>query len=287
MSLSKEKQAVIMKRQCKQQKRGDWAKKKTWYDKALALEFFKRDRKDIRATLEEAETRGDYLPLLDDETPFGGLANEFERVLLPCYLRSKDVEAKGLDVVFREISEEEEEIFYSEPSLISTKKLFKSLIKQAGENNSWIKEKDLPLYLRFAIKRPLMSELQFCRALEILDLTLDFGKKEAITPIDNGPPGLASNDSEDDARQLRENRQALMNVYWLVQDGMVDSEAAYQHYREILGYTDADKETLIASLQNYGIPLTQTPSPGRSAAQEPAIQNHAVTQTTTFTQPLE
>ena len=288
MSLSKEKQAVIMKRQCKQQKRGDWAKKKTWYDKALALEFFKKDRKDIRAILEEAETRGDYLPLLDDETPFGGLANEFERVLLPCYLRSKDVKAKGLDVVFRDISEEEEEIFYSEPSLISTKKLFKSLIKQAGENNSWIKEKDLPLYLRFAIKRPLMSELHFCRALDILDLSLDFGKKEAISPIDNGLPGLASNDSEeDDTRQFRENRQALMNVYGLVQDGMVDSEAAYQHYREILGYTDVDKETLIASLQNYGIPITQTPSLGRSAARDPAIQNHAVTQTTTFTPSFE
>ena len=288
MSLSKERQAVLMKGQCKEQKRGDWAKKKTWYDKALALDFFKQDRKDIRAILEEAEARGEYLPLLDNETPFGGLANEFERVLLPCYFRSKDLEAKGLDVVFREISEEEEEIFFSESSLISTKKLFKSLIKQAGDNNSWIKEKDLPLYLRFAIKRPLMSELHFCRALEILDLTLDFGREGGISPIDNGPPGLASSDSEeDDARQFRENRQALMNVYGLVQDGMVDSEAAYQHYREILGYMDVDKETLIASLQNYGIPVTQTPSPGRSAPREPATQIHPGTQTTTFTQSLE
>ena len=284
MSLSKEKQVEIVKRQCKEQKRGDWAKKKkTWYDKALALGFFRKDKRNIRAILEEAEAKGEYLPLLDNETPFGALADEFERVLLPSYFQSKNSEAEGLDGVLREISEEEEEIFNSESSLISTKKLFRSLIKEAGDKNSWIKEKDLPLYLRFAIKRPLMSEFKFCRALEILDLTLDSERGEAMSPIDNGPTGLASKESEeDDARQFRGNYQALMNVYGLVQDGMVDSEEAYQHYRAILGYTDVDKETLIASLQNYGIPVERTPSPGRAAAREPAVQNHPSTQTTTF-----
>ena len=288
MSLSKEEHAVLVKRQCEEQKRGDWAKKKTWFDKALALGFFKKDRKDIRAILEEAEAQGDYLPLIDNETAFGGLADDFERVLLPSYIQSKNSEAEGLNWALRERPEAEEEIFNSESSLISTKKLFQSLIKQAGDENSWIKEKDLPLYLRFAIKRPLMSELQFCRALEMLDLTPDFGRGEAMLSIDYGPTGLASNKSEEDgARQFRENRQLLMNVYGLVQDGMVDSEEAYQHYREILGYTDVDKETLIASLQNYGIPIKQTPSTGRSAARGPGIQNHPGTQTATFTRSLE
>ena len=288
MSLSKEEQAVIVKRQCKEQKRGDWARKKTWFDKALALGFFKQDRKDIRAILEEAEAKGEYLPLIDNEMAFGGLADEFERVLLPSYFPSKKSKAEGLNWVLRERPEAEEEIFNSESSLISTKKLFQSLIKQAGDEKSWIEEKDLPLYLRFAIKRPLMSELQFCRALEMLDLTLDFGSGEATLRNESGPTGVASNESEeDDARQFRENRQLLMNVYGLVQDGMVDSEEAYQHYREILGYTDVDKETLIASLQNYGIPIRQTPSTGRSAARDPAIQNHPGKQTAAFTRSLE
>ena len=289
MSLSKEKQVEIVKRQCKEQKRGDWAKKKkTWYDKALALGFFHKDKKDIRAILEEAEAKGEYLPLLDNETPFGVLAHEFERVLLPSYFQNKIPESEGLNGVLREIPEEEEDIFNSESSLISTKKLFRSLIKQAGDKNSWIKEKDLPLYLRFAIRRPLMSELQFCRALELLDLTLDSGRGEAMSPTDNGSTGLASKESEeDDTRQFRENYQALMNVHWLVQDGMVDSEEAYQHYHEILGYTDVDKETLIASLQNYGIPVERIPSPGRSTAREPAVQNHPSTETTTFNQSFE
>ena len=288
MSLSKEEQAVLVKRQCKEQKRGDWAKKKTWFDKALALGFFKQDRKDIRRILEEAEAKGEYLPPIDNEAVFGGLANEFERELLPSYFRSKNPEAEGLNWVLRERPEAEEEIFNSEYSLISTKKLFQSLIKKAGDESSWIEEKNLPLYLRFAIKRPLMSELQFCRALEMLDLKPDFGRGEAMLPVDNGPTGFANNKSEeDDARHFRENRQHLMSVYGLFRDGMVNLEGAYQHYREILGYTDVDQETLIASLQNYGIPIKQTPSTGRSAARERAIQKHHGTQAATFTRSLE
>ena len=288
MSLSKEEHAVLVKRQCKEQKRGDWAKKKTWFDKALALGFFKKDRKDIRAILEEAEAQGEYLPLIDNETAFGSLADDFERVLLPSYFQSKNSEVEGLNWALRERPEAEEEIFNSESSLISTKKLFQSLINQAGDENSWMEEKDLPLYLRFAIKRPLMSELQFCRALEMLDLTPDFRRGEAMLPIDNGPTGLARNKSEEDgARQFRENRQLLMNVYGLVQDGMVDSEEAYQHYREILGYTDVDEETLIASLQNYGIPIEQTPSTNQSAARGAGIQSHPGTQAATFSRSLE
>ena len=270
MSMSKEEHADLVKSQCKEQKRGDWAKKKTWFDKALALGFFKQDRKDIRAILEAAEAKGEYLPPIDNEASFGGLADEFERELLPSYFQTKTSEAEeGLNWVTRERPEAEEEIFSSECFLISTKKLFQTLIKQVGNESSWIEKKDLPLSLRFAIKRPLMSELQFGRALEILDLTLDFGREEAILAINNGSTGLARNKSEeDDARQFRENRQHLMNVYQLVQDGMLDSEEAHQHYREILGYTNVDNETLIASLQNYGIPIQQTPSSGRSLAQE-------------------
>lgn len=288
MSMSKEEHAEIVKKQCKEQKRGDWAKKKTWYDKALALGFFKRDRKDVRSMLEEAEAKGEYLPLLDDETAFGGLAYEFERHLLPSYFQSKSSEAEGLKGVFRERPEAEEEIFSSEENLISTKKLFQSLIKQVGNENSWIEEKDLPLYLRFAIKRPLMSEPQFCRALEMLDLTLDFRRAGAMSAIDNGPAGLASDKIEEDgSRQFRETRRLLMNVYEIFQDGMIYLEEAHRHYSEILGYTDVDRETLIASLQNYGIPIEQTPGSGQSAAQDAAIQNYPGTGAATLTGSLE
>ena len=288
MSMSKEEHAEIVKKQCKEQKRGDWAKKRTWYDKALALGFFKRDRKDVRSILEEAEAKGKYLPLIDNETAFGDLPDEFERQLLPSYFQSKNSEAEGPNGVLRERTEEEEEIFNSEDNLISTKKLFRSLIKQVGNEGSWIEEKDLPLYLRFAIKRPLMSERQFYRALEMLDLTLDFRRAGAMSATDNGPTGLASDESEEDgARQFRETRQLLMNVYEIFQDGMIYLEEAHRHYREILGYTDVDRETLIASLQNYGIPIEQTPSSGQSAARDAAIQNYPGTRAATLTRSFE
>ena len=286
--MSKEEHAEIVKRQCKEQKRGDWAKKKTWYDKALALGFFKRDRKDVRSILEEAEAKGKYLPLIDNETAYSDLPDEFERQLLPSYFQSKNSEAEGLNGVFRERPEAEEEIFSSEDNLILTKKLFQSLIKQVGNENSWIEEKDLPLYLRFAIKRPLMSELQFCRALEMLDLTLDFKRAGATSAVDKGPAGLASDKSEEDgARQFGETRQLLMNVYGLFQNGMIYLEEAHRNYREILGYTDVDRETLIASLQNYGIPIEQTPSSGQSASRDAAIQNYPGTRAATLTRSLK
>ena len=286
--MSKEEHAEIVKRQCKEQKRGDWAKKKTWYDKALALGFFTRDRKDVRSILEEAEAKGEYLPLLDNEVAFGELADEFERQLLPSYLQSKNLEAEGLKGVLRERSEAEEEIFHSEDNLISTKKLFQSLIKQVGHENSWIEEKDLSLYLKFAIKRPLMSEFQFCRALEMLDLTLDFRRAGVMSATDKGPAGLASGKSEEDgAEQFGETRQLLMNVYEIFQDGMIHLEEAHRHYREILGYTDVDRETLIASLQNYGIPIEQTPSSCQPSSRDAAIKNYPGTRAATLTRSLK
>lgn len=286
--MSKEEYAGIVKRQCKEQKRGDWSGKKTWYDKALALGFFRRDRKDVRFILEEAEARGEYLPLLDNETAFGDLADEFERQLLPSYFQSRNSEAEGLKGALRERPEADEEIFHSEDNLISTKKLFQSLIKQVGNDNSWIERIDFPLYLRFAIKRPLMSELQFCRALEMLDLTSDFKRAGAVSAIDNGPSGLASDESEEDgAKQFRETRQLLINVYRIFQDGMIHLEGAHQHYREILGYTDVDTETLIASLQNYGIPIEQTPSSGLSSSRDAAIKNYPDTRAATLTRSLK
>ena len=285
--MSKELQAEIVKRQCKEQKRGNWAKRKTWYEKALALGVLKRDRKDVRFILEEAEAKGEYLPLLNDEAAFGDLANEFERHLLPSYFQSKISEAEGLNGVLQETPEAEEEIFHSEDNLISIKKLFRSLIKQVSNENSWIEENELPLYLRFAMKRPLMSELQFCRALEILDLTLDFKRAGAMSAIGSGPAGVASDESEEaSARQFGETRQLLMNVYGVFQDGMIHLEGAHRHYREILGYTDVDRETLNVTLQHYGIPIEQTPSSSQSATGDAAIQNYPGTQAATLTRSL-
>ena len=286
--MSKEQQVEIVERQCREQRRGDWATRKTWYDKALALGVFERDRKDVRFVLQEAEAKGEYLPLLNDEAAFGDLANEFERHLLPSYFQSKISEAEGLKGVFQEIPEAEEEIFHSEDNFLSTKKLFRSLIKQVSNENSWIEAKELPLYLRFAIKRPLMSESQFCRALKMLDLTLDFKRAGAMSAIDSDPAGVASDESEEaSARQYGETRQLLMNVYGILQDGMIHLEEAHRHYREILGYTDVDRETLNATLQHYGIPFEQTPSSGQSAAREEATQNYPSKQAATLTRSLK
>ena len=189
----------------------------------------------------------------------------------------------------------------------SRKRLFRSWIFQAKRSRSWIQEKDLPLFFRFALRRPIMDERMFQGILKDMNLQLDESIGNARQPrtrplgrsrkllfgIDGdlgkyAHPSLKYKDvlprgTPEDADRAREEvrrivqhddedmqellRTQLWAVYEHVQDGSVPLETAEWHYRDAFDKQDMSDETLVLCLQQFRIPTDHISNNKQKAGQ--------------------
>ena len=198
------------------------------------------------------------------------------------------------------------EVLFGKSSFwLSRKRLFRSWIFQAKRSHSWIQEKDLPLFFRFALHRPIMDESVFQFVLEAMKLQLDESTGNARQPrtrpvgrgrrllfgIDVDPAkdvhpshkyrDVLSRGAAEDADGAREEvrrivqhddedmqellRSQLWAVHEHVQDGSVPLETAAWHYRDAFDKPDMSDETLVLCLQQFGIPTDHISNNGRSS----------------------
>ncbi|KAF6238344.1 hypothetical protein HO173_003624 [Letharia columbiana] len=187
----------------------------------------------------------------------------------------------------------------------SRKRLFNSWIFQANRPRSWIKRKDLPVFFRFALRRPIMDERSFQATLQAMNLQLEtpmgdvrqphtrpIGRsRELMFGIDVDqekkvhvssryrrvlPRGAAENMDrvrEEASRMVQHDdedvqqltRRQLLTVYEHVQNGSVPLETAAWHYRDTFNNADMSDETLLICLQQFGMPTDHIPTKERSA----------------------
>ena len=201
------------------------------------------------------------------------------------------------------------EVSIGESSFLeSTTRLFRSWIFQASRRQSkWIQEKDLPLFFRFALRRPLMDERSFQNILKTMNLQLYKSKGNARQPLtppvgrsrkllfgidmdpkkDVHPSARLRNalprGTADDGDRAREEatrivqhddedmqellRTQLSAVYEHVQNGSVPLEKATWHYRDAFDDQDMSDETLLLRLQQFGIPTDHISSNERNFPQ--------------------
>ena len=189
----------------------------------------------------------------------------------------------------------EYEVLLGESSFWESRmRLFRSWIFQAKRSGSWIQDKDLPLFFRFALGRPIMGERVFQSILKFMNLELDestgnarqphsrplgrsrnllFGidadlAKDAHPSLKYGevlPRGAAedADGATEEVRRIVQHddedvrevlRTQLWAVYEHVQDGSVSFEKATWHYRDAFDKQDMSDEILILCLQQFGIP---------------------------------
>ena len=181
----------------------------------------------------------------------------------------------------------------------SRKWLFQSWIVESRRPNSWIEEKDLPLFFRFALHRPIMAELTFQLILRAMNLQLDISMGDVRQPytrpigrsrqlmlgIDADPKrkihpsrllrrvlpkggenmdrvrDKASRMFQEDDEDMQElMRTQLRTVYEHVQKGSVPLEDATWHYCDALNTQDMSNGTLAICLQHFGIPTDHIPT---------------------------
>ena len=192
----------------------------------------------------------------------------------------------------------------------SRKRLFRSWIFQAKRSRSWIQEKDLPLFFRFALGRPIMDEWHFRCILSAMNLQLDESTGNARQPhtlplgrsrkllfgIDADPakdvhpstiyrdvlPRGAAEDADGAREEVRgivqhddEDMQELLRtqlwaVYDHVQDGSVPLEMAARNYRDAFDKQDMSDESLVLCLQQFGIPTDHISNNGQKYPQDSA-----------------
>ena len=197
------------------------------------------------------------------------------------------------------------EVVYEESFLVSRRRLFNSWIFQAKRPKSWIEEKDLPLFFRFALRRPIMDEKSLQDAVHAMNVKLKISKGNVRLPhtrpigksrqlmfgidvdhegkihpssrlIDILPTGATESDDkviEDARRTCQEDdeevnqllRRQLWAVYHHVQDGSVSLETAAWHYRDAFSSQDITDEILLNCLRQFGIPTDHIPTNERSA----------------------
>ena len=209
---------------------------------------------------------------------------------------------------FYQRSVSECEVLFGESSFWqSRKRLFCSWIFQAKRSRSWIQEKDLPLFFRFALGRPIMDEWHFRGILRAMNLQLDESTGNARQPhtlpvgrsrkllfgIDADPakdvhpshiyrdvlPRGAAEDADGASEEIRgivqhddEDMQELLRtqlwaVYEHVQDGSVPLEMAAWHYRDAFDKQDMSDESLVLCLQQFGIPTDHISNKGQKSPQ--------------------
>ena len=198
------------------------------------------------------------------------------------------------------------EVSFGESSFWESKKrLFKSWIFQATRLSSWIEQKDLPLFFRFALRRPIMDERSFQATLQAMNLQLDTSMGDVRLPhtrpigrsrklmlgidVDHEenvhpsskfryalPRGGAENLDrvregvtrmfQDDEEDVQQLlRRQLWTVYEHVQDGSVPLETATWHYRDAFDTQDMSDEDLVTCLPRYGIPTDHIATNERNA----------------------
>ena len=199
----------------------------------------------------------------------------------------------------------EREVSFGESSFWKSKKrLFYSWVFRANRSNSWIEEKDLPLFFRFALRRPIMDERTFQATLHAMDLHFDISMGDVRQPhtrpigrarelmfgidVDHERNVHVSNRFRDilptgaaekmdrvqkkATRMVQENdedmqqliRRQLWTVYEHVQNGSVPLDTATWHYRDAFNIQDLSDEALVICLQQFGIPTDHVPTDGRN-----------------------
>ena len=192
----------------------------------------------------------------------------------------------------------------------SRKRLFHSWSFQANRPSSWIQEKDLPLFFRFALRRPIMDERSFRLILQVMDLQLETSTGDARQPhtspigrsrklmfgidvdeekdvhvsnkfrhvlpigagedMDGAMQEALSIITQDDEDLQQLVQRQLWSVYEHVQNGSVPLETATWHYRDVFDDQAMSDETLVACLQRFGIPTNQVSASERNAQQSSA-----------------
>ena len=287
--LKRSKLAKIMKRDWKEQKRGDYRKKKSFAEECVDLGCTWRNaeveqEEQEKAILEEARARNEPLP-----------PARYPRIDWPFY----DDDPEAL-----------EKEFYK-----SLSKPFRSWIIQAEEGRGWIKFGDLPLALRFAMRRPLMPEATMQSILGSMGLNAEIGMDNIPTPrtwpfpypsgknrelirgidvdhsishvsskLKRSPcraggskgirEGVTGSDAvkkaeEDEAEREIDKRQRLWKLYENIQQGHIDLKEAPSLYQDLLELYDVDNDILVMALEQFGIPTEQIPSNGRVPSRGP------------------
>lgn len=202
-----------------------------------------------------------------------------------------------------------EETFGNSSFWTSRNRLFHSWIFQASRPSSWIQKKDLPLFFRFALHRPIMDEWAFQTLLLSMHLQLDESKGNVRQPytrpigrsrqmmlgiavdimnvdhpsnslkhvlpkgdaknMDRAREEAASIVQQDDEDMQDIRRRQLWTVYEHVQNGSVPLETATWHYRDAFNQ-DISDEGLVICLQQLGIPTDHISSNDVYAHQESA-----------------
>lgn len=197
------------------------------------------------------------------------------------------------------------EVSYVESFSVSRRRLFNSWIFQAKRSKSWIEEKDLPLFFRFALRRPIMDERTFQATLQAMNMQLKIpmgnvrqphtrpiGKsRELMFGIDvdhernehvsrrliHRLPADVAEDMDkvrEDVRRMAQEddedmqqllRRQLWAVYQHVQNGSVPLETAPWHYRDAFSSQDITDEALLICLKQFGIPTDHIPTNERDA----------------------
>ena len=209
------------------------------------------------------------------------------------------------------------EVFFGESSFWeSRKRLFRSWIFQAKRPRSWIQEKNLPLFFRFALRRPIMDERTFQGILKEMNLQLDDSRGNARQPftrplgrsrkllfgidgdvaegahpsskyIDVLPRGAAedADGAREEVRRISQHddedmqellRTQLWAVYEHVQDGSVSLETATWHYRDAFDKQDMSDRILVLCLQQFGIPTDHISNNEQGSPQGSAPSQSAI-----------
>ena len=187
----------------------------------------------------------------------------------------------------------------------SRKRLFNSWVFQANRSSSWMEKKDLPLFFRFALRRPIMDERSFQATLHAMNMQLEIAMGDVRQPntqpigrfrelifgidvdhktdihvsskfrhilpkggaenMDKVKEGVTKMSEQDDEDKQQLVRRQLWAVYEHVQNSSVPLETAIWHYRDVFSTPDMSDETLIVCLQQFGIPTDHIPTNERNA----------------------
>ena len=191
----------------------------------------------------------------------------------------------------------------------SRKRLFHGWLFQARRPSPWMEEKDLPLFYRFALHRPIMDEQTFRTIMQDMNLRLETCTGNARQPYtrphersrqmmlgidvnedtDMHPSHrfrdlLPSGGAEDRGRARKKAttmalqdpedthelvQSQLWSVYEHVKNGSVPIKMAAWHYRDAFDTQDMSDETLITYLEQFGVPTHHIPTNNPKARRDP------------------
>ncbi|KAL2048332.1 hypothetical protein N7G274_000243 [Stereocaulon virgatum] len=295
-----EEHAKIMQRQCREQKRGDWKRKRTSVEMGVEigwLEGSEEDRQE-REILEDARARNKDGPTPTDRWHSKATHTSCENS------RKRPIDDAWADKVYHHFIDD----FYK--SLI---KPFKKWVIHAINEGIWIKPAQLPLAFKFAMRRPHMSEVTFQSTLRSMGLHNGFELGHASTSknkrshdLDDTPKklkgevgldhsmeyphaalesspsgarspsekhvakrGLLDTSEADDTTRKDETYQRIHALYRKIQGGQIDLQEAPSRYRSALDLHGVDNEVLIDALRELRIPFHQIPRSGHLVSRGP------------------